>query len=267
MDGLRDLTNKEYHLIRDYYGSSSLTLIRRSRRQFHDWFNGREIDVGEGALLGSALDAKVCESFDDEFVVCPKVDRRTKLGKIEWEEFQESSGGKEVLTEVQAIRVERMFDSLWSNKLAREVLLEADGLVQKSFFWKSRGLPMKCRWDFLVPRQYVVDLKCRSVVPRGKSHLRDWIYKVKEWDYHVQAAHYLNGQALAFGRRVDFWYHVTVEHDYPYRTWVYRMKRDHIVRGESRLTEACSRLRKYLQMTSQGLDASADPEEEYLWEI
>lgn len=140
--------------------------------------------------FGDAMHALVLEPkrFAGDFSVMPKLDLRTKDGKAQRDEFIAANADKRILTAEDAEQLYRMADSIMAHSQARE-LLQADGEVERSFFWRDDEtlLECKCRPDKIIQSaSLLVDLKTTPSLDK-------FCYAVEDFRYYVQAPWYCDG--------------------------------------------------------------------------
>jgi len=180
--GLFDEPIQLYHATRAV-GSTHLRTFMRSRAAFaHMWTHPFDKKT-EAMTVGSALHCMVLEphKFKDDFVVAPEINRRTKAGKEEWEQFQAINAGKEVLKPEHMEQVRKMSDNIMRHNIAEELLKDAE--VEKSARVSlSNGLITQCRPD-AINNGKIIDVKtCQDV---SKFH-----WDARSHKYNVQAAFY-----------------------------------------------------------------------------
>ena len=109
-------TNAEYHGYRGAISKSRLANMAVCPAYFK-WCEDNPSAPSDDMVLGSAFHKIVLEpeTFDDEFVVMPNFDRRTKDGKMQYALFVEQSNGKTVITQEQYETICGMRDSIMSN--------------------------------------------------------------------------------------------------------------------------------------------------------
>ncbi len=155
------MTNKEYHNSKAL-GASLLKEVLRNAKKFKQIWDGELKIEGKSLDIGSALHKIVLEpeSFSDEFVVAPQVNKRTKAGREEWEKFLADNEGKVVLSPDDMQLVESMRDKILALPKFKEWL--SAGVAERSFFGEIDGVEVKCRPDLLVKTKagyVVIDLK------------------------------------------------------------------------------------------------------------
>ena len=141
------------------------------------------------------------DDFDNEFVVSPKFDRRTKEGKAAYEEFVKESEGKEVITEETYQKLLEMQIALYNTPFVKLLI---KGEHEKSFFWtdEKSGVPCKCRPDSFgeIKGNYVcIDLKTTQNA-ETQAFMRDAI----KYGYDIQASHYCEGLEIHYKKPFKF---------------------------------------------------------------
>ena len=167
------------------------------------------------------------ESFSNEFVVMPNVDRRTKEGKSIWAEFQESAEGKIVVTADDYQRATEMCISLRNAPFANKLL---SGEREKEFFWNDdlTGEPCKCRVDCISEinsNNIIADLKSAGDAT-NEHFMRDAI----NYGYDFQAGMYCDGVEKCTGKKHLFVF-IVVEKEPPYAVNILQADELFIKRG------------------------------------
>ena len=113
------MTNAEYHS-HPAVSKSDLDLISRSPLHFKTAKETPKVQT-ESMLLGSLVHKLVLEpdDFDNEYIVAPVCDRRTKQGKEIWNDFMESSAGMSVITEGLKSKAESIADAVLKDAAAK----------------------------------------------------------------------------------------------------------------------------------------------------
>jgi exodeoxyribonuclease VIII len=172
--------------------------------------------------IGTAVHTHVLEldQWDSRDAIAPEsIDRRTKMGKAEWEVFTTAATGRTVLSRADAELVMRMGHAVYSHPAAAMLLKHLPGKAETTHMWDdaATGLQCKCRPDWLTDDgSLIIDLKTtEDASPAG------FLKSIANWRYHVQAAWYLNGIEQATGTRPDQFIFVVVEKRAPYACAVY----------------------------------------------
>jgi exodeoxyribonuclease VIII len=194
--------------------------------------------------LGRVVHTAILEAerFRDEYVVAPKVDRRTKAGKTRWAEFQAESDGRIVVTADEhqiacniahhTCTVPHIAELLWPEP--REVELT---VVQPD---AHHDLLCKARIDCYREWQgwpTIIDLKTTSARDLKPHTLAREIHK---YGYHIQAAWYKDLYERATGLEIGAFVFVFCQTTQDRDVAAYQLDDDSIEQGRR---EA----RKYLQ--------------------
>ena len=187
-------------------------------------------------LLGQVFHKLVLEpnSFADEYVVTPIVDRRTKAGKERWAEFEEESAGKTIITTEMYEQAAAMRSAVEQEPLAVKLL---EGSREVPFFWKDdvTGEECKCRTDCL-NRNYsqpiVVDVKSTTDAST-EAFTKDAI----KYGYDFQTAMYSVGVEASIMEKPLFVF-IAVEKTPPYAVNILQADELLLRRGDRLYREA-----------------------------
>jgi len=217
------MDNATYHA-HSAVSKSHLDLVAKS--PMHYW--SRYLDQNRvpqeptaAMAIGSAVHTHVLEldQWDAQYVVAPAgIDRRTKVGKAEWDVFQTAIGTRTVISREDADLVMRIGRSVLSHPAAA-YLLGLPGKAETTHMWidEATGLQCKCRPDWLLDDgSMIVDLKTTE-----DASARGFQKSIAQWRYHVQASWYLDGLQHATGKRPEQFVFIAVEKKPPYVCAVY----------------------------------------------
>ena len=217
------MDNATYHA-HTAVSKSHLDLVAKSPLHFWSRYLDPNRVVPEptpAMAIGSAVHTHVLEldQWDAQYVVAPAgMDRRTKVGKAEWEVFQTAIGTRTVISREDADLVMRIGRSVLSHPAAA-YLLGLPGKAETTHMWvdEATGLQCKCRPDWLLDDgSMIVDLKTtEDASPRGFQK------SIAQWRYHCQASWYLDGLQHATGKRPEQFVFIAVEKKPPYACAVY----------------------------------------------
>ena len=182
---------------------------------------GMKIEPTRNMIIGSAVHAWALEgeeSFLSQFVVAPKVNKRTNDGKAEWAAFEQANEGKTLLSHEEFETVQGCVNSLRNHPLASRMLKESEGQPEVTLQWidGATGLAMKSRLDRL-PRpdkRTVIDIKTAS-----DASLNGFTRQIVNLSYDLQAAVYTNG-AKSCGIDVDSFVFIAVQNSAPFQVSV-----------------------------------------------
>lgn len=216
--------------------ASTLDCFRRSPAHAYHLMSTGGKPRTKALELGWALHCAVLEPnrFERDFIVPPKVDRRTKLGKETWARFEAQNPGAELVPQERHGQISSMRDSIFQNKIARE-LFESKGASEISILWEDSVTAVRCKARIDRIAQVgewpiVIDLKTMAEATQG-GFLRSAV----RYSFALQAAHYLDGletlcpspEGLPF-RRFCF---VCVESEPPHEVALYEFGQETLLEG------------------------------------
>ena len=194
----------------------------------------RERPSSERLILGSAIHCLTLEgegAFGSQYAVMPKIDRRTKAGKANYENFMAKSRGKEVVKDSDMPIIRSVYEAVKGHPSYREVL--GTGKAEAAIQWTepNSGLQCKSLLDFVPlssdPDKPIVDLKTtRDASPSG------FCREIARFMYHGQAAFYSAGLAQVEDLPRRDVVLVAVEIEPPYCVGFYRLSKEAMESGE-----------------------------------
>lgn len=138
--------------------------------------------------FGKAVHA-ICLEPDllkSDFVMMPEINGRTNAGKEEKAEFIEANKDKSILTFDEHKKLNLIYESIMAHPAARKII-ESDGTVEGSFFFKDpdTGVDCRVRPDKIIDG-YVADIKTTPDLGKFK-------FSVDDYRYYVQDPFYRDG--------------------------------------------------------------------------
>ena len=232
MDGL---SNKEYRQMEGISRSELWTLFSKTPMHYlHESFNPKEDTPA--LAFGRATHKMVLEpeTFDEEFIEGIKVDRRTKEGRMAWEQFCENTGDREVVSPEDMETLKEMRKAIEADPTASQYL---KGEHEKSFFWTDAATGEKCkvRPDCIAEvggKTYLVDYKTTDSCADGAFER-----SVRKFGYKFQAGMYREGYFQNTFKDAGFVF-VAQEKTAPYATRVYVCTEEFIDEGYTQFREA-----------------------------
>lgn len=192
---------------------SELWRIRESPQKFA-WYKQHPPEPTPALLFGQVFHKLVLEPnlFEQEFVVAPECDRRTKAGKMAWADFQMEAQNKTIVPNEMFQQALEMRDSVLSTPFAVKLL---KGRAEVPFFWRDSltGEGCKCRVDCLnehFSQPVVVDLKSTT-----DASTEAFTKSAINYGYDLQAAMYSEGVEANIMQKPLFVF-IAVEKDPPY---------------------------------------------------
>lgn len=187
------MTNQEYRQ-KEGISRSELFLFSKSPKHF-EYSKEHPQEKTQALEFGSAAHKYILEKDDffDEYAVIPKLDRRTKEGKEQYERFLSESEGKELISLDDYAIITEMAKAIDEHPLARKFL---EGKHEQSFFWVDdlTGEKVKCRPDSMT-EEFKVDGKKLIVDYKTTDSLEDGHFErsCKKYGYKLQSGMYREG--------------------------------------------------------------------------
>jgi exodeoxyribonuclease VIII len=195
----------------------------------YSWKNKKDMVQTPALLEGRVQHTVFLEhhKFDEEFVIQPKIDRRTKAGREEYEDFMASIGNRTPITQ-------DLYDTCMERREVVEHYIPKDtDKVEHTLVFEWHGHPFKCRMDWY-DNEYVWDLKtCRDASPRGFKRA------INMFNYHMQAAIYVDA-CRALGLTAKGFNFLAQEKQHPYPYVVYTLSDEALVYAQKRNEQALS---------------------------
>lgn len=226
------MSNKEYHSGPEI-SNSAISQACRSMAHYQEYTrSGSGIDP-KVALDGNIIHCAVLEpmEFDKRYVVSPKFDMRTTLGKAGAAAFAEAANGREPISQEQYDMAHKAQENVFRNGLD----WFGDGKPEVSIFWEDSesGLACRCRPDWLTD-EIIVDVK-------STEDCRHFAKSVIAYGYHRQAAFYLAGAKEA-GLDIKTFQFLVIEKKAPYAFMRYTLNADFIAAGEREVRQALNNI-------------------------
>jgi hypothetical protein len=225
---IRDLPAEEYHSL-PAISKHGLDTFHRSPALFQ-YLRDNPSDPSPAMRWGTLVHLAVLEPkrYWTDVAVAPEINRRTKEGKIQWEEFCARNDGKLIIEQNEKEILESMVTAIFAHPAAIRALPVDSATIEASIFWRDdlTGVDCRCRPDLIHPRNVIVDLKtCEDASPSGLSR------SAAKFRYHVQSAMYLDAYEAATGSRAVGFSFVAVEKTPPYQVAVYAASSEFVAAG------------------------------------
>jgi exodeoxyribonuclease VIII len=253
-------TNAEYHGYKEAISKSRLARMSVCPSYFK-WHEDNPQPPSDDMIEGSAFHKLVLEpdTFDKEFIVAPKFDRRTKEGKLAYNNFCELvQSGISVITEEQYDMIQGMRESILRNPYARKLI---NGNIEQSMYFVDDMTGVRCKvrpdvWRRVGDRVAIIDLKStRSALPNNFA--RD----VVKFNYDLQTYMYCYGVSKVLGvpmENIDFVF-IAVEKKLPYLVNVMQADNYVLQKGEADFREYIGTYQECLDTSNwYGLNGSYD---------
>lgn len=217
----KDLSNDDYHAHTESISRSGLWDFKACPAKYWNNYLNPEREAKKQSpemLFGSAFHTYVLEPhlFDQQYAILPEgIDRRTKQGKIDYDEFLSTAAGKSFITLEQSRNLELMKQSVEKHPEASQLIV--GGAIEHSFFWDDphTGVRCKTRPDILFDNM-TVDLKTTD-----DASERGFIKSMAQYGYHLQAAFNREGVFHTGGNDIKTHTFICVEKKWPHLVGVY----------------------------------------------
>jgi hypothetical protein len=242
-------SNADYHSDLAHVGSTMLREYRKSPARYNALYVARTIERGppsNAMVLGSLTHALIDEpdAWQREFLLADGCNSRR--GK-NWDAYAEEAARRGLIPilDEQLLTAKAMAAAVLAHPIARQ-LLGGPGPVEQSIRWQHEcGLKLKCKPDKLLldpACDIVIDLKTsRDPGPDAWPRLAYWTYQ-----YHLQAALYLDGVHSLGGHRPSDFVFIVVGNESPHEVWCYQCHKDLLQAARDELDVLYHRLQRSL---------------------
>lgn len=230
---IHNLSFAEYQAI-PAVSNSSLKHMLKSPAHCRYYMDNPAIAESEAMKLGTALHCAILEPgrFDDHYIPLPRFDRRTKVGKEQYELLVNQYGDERLLPTDDHSAVIGMRRSVWAHSAARS-LLEKTTATELSGTWIDSLSVVACkmRIDALAENIAVIDVKTTQDASEYA-----FTKAIFNFGYHRQGAMYLSGMR-AMGVEIEHYVIIAVEKTPPYAVAVYRLTDETLAAGKAQLED------------------------------
>jgi hypothetical protein len=207
-------TFEEYLGKKDFVSASDLkTFMKSPRLYFYEKFSKPKPEAQRHFAIGSAVHELILEPqlFNSNYLVCPKVDKRTKEGKEAFAKFSEEAQGKTILFEDEMNMIREMALNARLNPTFLELLNDSYYEVSCYTVDEITGLNIRLRPDILPKsKSTIVDIK--SCLESSPKKFKGDVYS---YGYSISAAYYCD-----FLQRENYVF-AAVEKQAPFQTSLY----------------------------------------------
>lgn len=234
-------SSNEYHANRSHLSSSNLKLMLKDPAQFyHEWILGnKEPQVEKSAFVeGTLTHTLILEPEQiSTYAVFPGL---RKAGKA-YEDFVAANSEKTIVSAAQMLRAEKLYKAYAAMEVATKLI--SSGIAEHTMLGSVLGVDVKTRADYIVPGQYIVDVKTTGM-PSGTDLFR---LTVEEYMYELSAALYCEAALQTYGAEHDFYWLVLSKDDG--QCHVYKASENTLARGRALMYKS---LKMYQHCLSTG---------------
>jgi hypothetical protein len=181
--------------------------------------------------------------FQNEYVVPPEINKRTKAGKEEWAAWEEENGDKFAITSDELHKANLLRQHVFANPKAAEMLV--GGMAEVPLTWVEQAedgelYNFKGRADYIKTfndTMLVIDLKTTQ-----DASYKSFQRSVVNWDYSLQAAHYQRGVEILHPDYDVHFVWVVIEKQAPYGCAIYTCTSEIYEHGNSLKAEGLKNL-------------------------
>lgn len=173
------------------------------------------------------------ESFLDEFAIIPAVDRRTKSGKQEHEEFTRQAAGKTWISEDDFKTIKVMRDAIMADSYFADIIEGGEHEVATLWTDEETGVQLKLKAD-------IVDTANRIIYDyKTAISCADGVFEksARRYGYDFQAGFYCSGMEAETLERYAFAF-IAQEKTPPYAFRLYTCDRGFIAAGKNKFRRA-----------------------------
>lgn len=236
-DGIYDISDNSYHGS-DGYSRSQLLAFEKSPAHFrYELDNKKRKPPTAAMILGSLFHCLLLEpeQMGKKFATMPDINRRTKVGKEEYEKFVKDNVAKAVISQDQLALANEMADSVMSDKNVAQMLSNTT-VEQSLFFTHQTGQQYKSRPD-AYKNGHIIDIKTANDV--GTRHMtNECIYR----GYFLQAG-MIYEAFKALGKEFTTYTIIACEKDAPYLPKVFQLNDDCIEWGVQKFNEIAQEIK------------------------
>lgn len=209
-------TRQEYDAIKDHLNFSGAKKLLISPAHYQNYLT-QPNEQTKALKVGSLTHAKVLqpEIVDQEFCVSPDIDKRTKEGKMLFEQFLAKAGTKTVVSQDEWELTENVARSM--NQIVNRLGVK---FVKTEFMFTTElfGVKVKVAIDALGDDDFLYDLKTTEA-----ADPRNFLRSVLNYKYALQAYIYRMAYESAFGSRLKGFRFIAVEKEPPFAGAVYEL--------------------------------------------
>ena len=218
-NGVHDISNDDYH---SSSGISRSALWKFKRSPLHYWdsyLNPDRLPSEDtpALIMGNLIHTVVLEPdlFEKRYIVAPEINRRTKLGKQEWDDFLNAAGDRTVITQEQNDKAFEIAARCVSNAYFRSLIQGTE--IERSIYFThpATGIQCKVRPDSWI-NAVVTDLKTTA-----DASYKGFQSSAVKYGYFLQAG-MINYALKSIGITLEAFAFAVVETAEPYLTEAFR---------------------------------------------
>lgn len=213
--GMYNISNEEYHCA-SAVSRSDLVMMMKSPYHYNMSKKIQQIETS-AMKFGTAFHTFCLEPdiFLDKYEIEKKFDKRTKLGKEEYNNFVSNNVGKFFISQEDLELIQNMYNSIKLNSDAFGLIKKAQ--YEQSMFWQDDKTKIMCKSRPDIIRDNIIcDLKTTASAEPYKFKR-----SIFEYGLDIQAAMMLEGWAHCNPYAINDFAFIAVEKEYPFSCAVY----------------------------------------------
>lgn len=235
-----------YNARRDCVRSSGLKVaLACAEKYFYEYLSDREEEETESKALrfGRLMHMALLEPVRtrERIRVGPVCDRRTKVGKEAYEEFQNSLAPDHIVMDSkEADLTLGMISRLMRDKYVPSIFTK--GVAERSGYYLDEATGLQCmfRPDYMVEYTNFIDIYDYKSTADDASY-EGFQWTIDKYEYEVSAAHYVAGSERLRKKKTNFHW-VVQEKTAPYVVGIYSATKELLDIGEYKRRQALEKI-------------------------
>jgi PDDEXK-like domain of unknown function (DUF3799) len=246
-DGIYTISNEQYHNASAFSRTQLMMLDKSPYHFWHQYISGHGAprEKTEALILGHAIHMLLLEEelFHKTYCIFPKLDRRTKEGKEQYNQFILNNQGKLILTAEYYEKASSIKQCVMRHDIVHTLL--KDSIVEQSLIWtdKETGLQFKARPD-AITKKMIVDLK--TTEDANPYRFKASAFK---YGYYLQAA-MIREACRALDIPFELFSILAIEKKEPYVPAIFVIKEEAIDFGLNQFNAYKNKLKKCYELNS-----------------
>lgn len=242
--GVHTISNSDYHSSAGLSRSALKVFSKSPAHYWHEYINPKyqKPEPTPAMVMGNLVHTLSLEPhlFDVEYAIAPDLNKRTKAGKAQWDEFTQLAGLRTVITQEDYAIAKEMAHSIRCNQVFNACVNDAN--IEHSIYFEhlETGLVMKARpdiWDGGV----VADIKTTADAS-ANAFQRDAV----SHGYFLQAA-MISEALLSLQIELENFFFICVEKKEPYAVAVHVLDKEAVEYGRKQLAKLANEYKCCLQ--------------------
>ncbi len=200
--------------------SSGLSKLKRSPAHYQCYLTEPQKDT-PAKKMGKLIHAALLEpgTLKTKLAYLPEgLDRRTKEGKAQYLEFTEANAGKDIIDFEDYTNLENICEAAYKHTTLSALLKKGQNEISGFSIDPITGVRKKIRIDKLLDNDMILDIKSTE-----DASLHGFKGSIGKYNYHIQAAFYLEVLGEIRAKVLSEFIHVAIEKEKPYGIGIYSL--------------------------------------------